>query len=562
MVTTILRNVSLACLLFLSSPLLSEAWAPPVTISDPAFSANVTGVPPIGVDADGNAIAIWVSQESTTSVVRSSRFSAVTQTWSSPLQIGSDGANDAHIAVTADGKALAVWSNSSSSVSTTYANIFDGSEWLGEYVIDTDSEYQTQFYPRVAVDNFGRGYVLWQVQGGNLARVIRSSTYYFDSDSWSSVVNISTDYGEGNQFVALPAIAVNPSGSAIATWVYQDITTQLHKVQANRYSGGEWLASGSEETIVSSTANTTQFAAPAVSVAPNGNAIVLFAGYDATMSPIQNYSISSSVFNLATLAWSSALQISSVGIADISKIFIDVACDGSGDAVGVWLMRDETTPPGTSVLQATTFPNLAWSTTSSTISDSDLLAYIGRVALDSSGDGYATWTASDGSTFMNIQVAKYTKNSDSWESPVTISDSGIFSTGPNQISGISSNTSGDFFGVWSHVDPSTSIVSVQSTDISVEPLPPANFLGMVLTYNFLNNTQYVLESAWDPSPSDNIIFYRLYKNDALFAEVSANDPLLYVKMSSDSDAFTNYSVAAINSRNLESERIALTVIAH
>lgn len=562
MVTTTLRNVSLVCLLFVSSHLVSETWAPPITISDPAFSATVTGIPPIGVDGAGNAIAIWVSQESTTSVVRSSRFSSVTKTWSSPVEIGSDGANDAHIAVTADGKAVAVWSNSSSSVSTTYANVFDGSDWLGEYIIDTDSEYQTQFYPRVAVDDFGRGYVLWQVQGGNLARVIRSSTYYFDTNSWSSVVNISTDYGEGNQYLALPAIAVNQSGSAVATWIYQDITTQIHKVQANRYSGGEWLASGSEETILTSSANTTQFAAPAVAVAPNGNALVLFASYDATMSPIQNYSISSTVFNLATLSWSSTVQVSPVGVADISKIFLDVACDGSGDAIAVWLMRDETTPPGTSVVQTTAFPNLSWSTTVSTISDSDLLAYICRVALDASGEGYAIWTATDNSTFMNIQVAKYAKNSDSWQSPITISDSGIFATGPNQISGISSNAAGDFFGIWSHVDASTSIVSIQSSDVSVEPLPPANFLGIVLTYDVLNSTQYVLESAWDPSPSDNIIFYRLYKNNVLFAEVSADDPLLYVKMSCDSDTFSDYSVAAVNSRNLESSRIPLTIRAH
>lgn len=552
------KKLSLILIYCIYLPLCGESWAPFQTVSDPTFSADATGVPSFGVDADGNSFIVWTSQETSQSVINVSRFNANTQTWSSPEQIGSDSAGDAHIAVTPEGKAIAVWTNSSATP-TIYANIFDGSEWSGEQIVDSNPTYQTQFYPKVAVDGFGRAYIVWQVQGGNLARVIRSSIYFFDTESWMTPSNISTDYGSENAFVALPIISVNSSGTAVATWVYQDVTNSQYKIQNNRFAGGSWLSSGNEEMLTSSSADTIRFTSPTVAVAPNGNSIALWVQYDGTITPEQPYSIMSSVRNLTTSSWSTPIQVSSTGSADISKIFVDVACDSFGDAVAVWLLADETVTD-TSYVQATTFPHLNWSATSQTISDTNLLAYIGRVAVDSLGDAYATWTASNNSTFTTIKAAKYTKSSDSWNAPQTIANSGNNSVGPNQISGIVTNYQGDFFAAWFHVDLSTSKVVLQSTYTSAQPLDPTDFIGIIVENQIFGTTEYILQATWNSSPSSNVIFYRIYKNNQLVTEVSVGHPLIFIKLACSASAFDGYQVAAVNSNNVESNRVSLEIV--
>ncbi len=535
----------------------ADTWTTPETISDPLYSANPTGIPAAGVDAQGNTIAIWTSQESSLSVIRASRFDAAAQTWSAAEQIGSDNAIDARIAVTSDGKAIAVWTNLTSTP-TVYANIFDGNSWTGEIIIDSNSSYQTQYYPKAAVDDFGRALIVWQVQGGNLARVIRSSTYLFQTNSWSPATNISTDYGTGNAFVAQPIISINPSGTAVALWIYQDTTTPQHKIQANRYAGGLWLTEGNEENIATSTSNTTQFTAQSVTVAPNGNAVALWAEYDATTTPLQQYTIQSTVRNISTAAWSAPLQISATGNADISKIFTDIAVDSSGDAVGVWLLKDEGASTPYSYLQASAFPQLAWSTVSTTISDPAFLAFLAKISLDSVGDGYVTWTAFSSTSLPKIQAAKYTKSFNSWDFPQTLSEAS--STNANQISTVVADAQGDFFALWYNADSITSIVVFQASRTTILPQPPSNFIGKVIQSQFLNSTIYTLEATWNASPSENIIFYRIYKNNQIVAEIPVGSPLLFVKLFCTPSYITRYKIAAVTSGNLESEQIDLQII--
>lgn len=126
--------LSLLLLISYSSTLQSQTWSSPANVSDPTFPANPTGLPVFGVDANGNAFAVWSSTESGVNVIRASHFNALTGTWSTPEFIGSANSADVHVAATADGKALAVWTNSIPN-STVYANVFDGTNWMGSLLL-------------------------------------------------------------------------------------------------------------------------------------------------------------------------------------------------------------------------------------------------------------------------------------------------------------------------------------------------------------------------------------------------------------------------------------------
>ncbi len=552
----------LACfLIFNFAQIYSQTWSPPVDVSDPLANALPVGPPSLGVDSNGNAIAVWASQESGQSLIKASRFDAVTQVWSFPVTIGSDSSNDAHIAVTADGKAIAVWTNSNP-LETTYSNMFDGSVWLGEQVVDTNPIYQTQFYPKVAIDEQGQAFSVWQVQAGNLARVIRSATFSFASNTWEAATNISTDYGLGNSFVGSPIISANATGTAVAGWIYQDTVTSNYKLQNNRYSGGAWLASGSEENIVTSNTDNVQFAPMALVVAPNGNALTIWPQYNGTQVPTQDYTIMSSIRNFGTSTWSSPVQISAVGNADISKIFVDLDVNASNNALGVWSFEDDTVLPNQVLIQAAAFPNLVWSGLATTISDPNLISLLGSVAIDNAGDGYATWTTSDFATFFSIQASKYSQSTNTWETPQTISDPGLFATGPNQISNISSDAKGDFFAIWFHIEPN---IIMQSSHITIQnpaptpPLPPSDFIGVIKKNKFLNKTECILKAKWGASASSNIISYRIYKNGRVVVTVLATSPLVFETYLHHCSA-KGYEIAAVSSDNLESSHIKLRLI--
>ncbi len=83
------------------------AWTTPVDLSNSAFSANL---PQVGVDGDGNAVAIWEYYGSDT-IIQASTLAFGTGAWSTPADLSIAGANSdtTQVSVNADGIAVAVW---------------------------------------------------------------------------------------------------------------------------------------------------------------------------------------------------------------------------------------------------------------------------------------------------------------------------------------------------------------------------------------------------------------------------------------------------------------------
>lgn len=92
------------------------------------------------------------------------------------------------------------------------------------------------------------------------------------------------------------------------------------------------------------------------------------------------------------------------------------------------------------------------------------------------------------------------------------------------------------------------------------PLPPSNFIGTVTKNMYFHKKEYILESSWDPSPSANVVLYRIYKNSHLVEEISADSPLEFVTKLHSKNSAKHYSVAAVNSDNLESVHIKITIV--
>lgn len=90
--------------------------------------------------------------------------------------------------------------------------------------------------------------------------------------------------------------------------------------------------------------------------------------------------------------------------------------------------------------------------------------------------------------------------------------------------------------------------------------PPSNFVGVVVKNKFLNKTNYILESKWDPSTTPNIAFYRIYKNGVLVDVVPVGSPLVFVTCLNSKKEASQFQLVAVTSNNVESTPISIRIV--
>lgn len=89
------------------------------------------------------------------------------------------------------------------------------------------------------------------------------------------------------------------------------------------------------------------------------------------------------------------------------------------------------------------------------------------------------------------------------------------------------------------------------------PAPPSNFIGKIKKCKFLNKTKCFLEATWTASPSEDVIFYRIYKDGFIINTVLATSPLIFVDSNLKDCSIAGFEVAAVNSDNFESIHVKL-----
>jgi hypothetical protein len=141
----------------------------------------------------------------------------------------------------------------------------------------------------------------------------------------------------------------------------------------------------------------------------------------------------------AAVQWVSPRTISASGANAFNP---QVAVDGSGNAVSVWIRNDGTNDR----VQAAIRPAGGEFGTATFISDPGQNAFSPQVAVDPAGNATAVWYRSDGSVFR-IQAA-FRPAGGSFGAPVTISDAGQGAFDPQ----VSMNSTGDAIVVWVRSD--------------------------------------------------------------------------------------------------------------
>lgn len=237
---------------FRASP--TGAWTRPARLS----AAGVdTAMPTVGIDAHGNAVAMWFTDQPNIDRIEAASGSVRTGRWSTPVQLAAGGPQrliNPQIAVNARGEAVATWEiwtaggpvDPNGQTNTVVAAVKPPRHtWLApvNLGIETDLTGQASASfefpgPQVALDARGDAIIVWQAKGRKA--LIPEASFSQPSGTWSTPAPIS------NTPALSPQVAMDARGDATVVWDGPNgsVVTAAKTATAHRWSASRTLARG------------------------------------------------------------------------------------------------------------------------------------------------------------------------------------------------------------------------------------------------------------------------------------------------------------------------------
>jgi hypothetical protein len=401
----------------------TRTWNAPVTLSD-SGAANVDE-PQITVDAAGNAVATWTASGGSlgSSRVRAARYSASTNTWTA-VPVPGQFSGKALVAGNVDGDAVIVWNELTSSV-------FSAPVSLQAIRYSVASGTWSDVEPLaatlavapvagdVAIDSAGNVVVVWLGQ-----TTVQVARYDAATTAWSGVVELSAPLD--NLAVSPPDLAMSAAGAALVSW------SRISTIEAALWpSGGSAWEAAVTVTAVTS-ADTTRSA-----LDPSGNGMVVWT----TNTGMSARQLWASRYDAATSAWSPATSLSSEAFV---LGYPSVTLDPLGNAFVAW--TQETAPAeGVPLYSARLAASTGAWTLSPGLSDTAQRAFNPDIAVDDAGNALVVWHQTAGA-FAATQALR-------WDATPPAPDLSAIAPGPGTLV--------ITFSLLPHTDPALAATGMQ-----------------------------------------------------------------------------------------------------
>lgn len=386
---------SLATLLGLLPIESAIKWTAPITISISETPAGDNFFPKVGVDASGNALAVWDSDQPLSIYDIFSRiYKRNINRWVSPVVLAADGPikpfSELGMGVNSGGDGAMIWVEDNAAAVNGAIFNFSSNTWTNVLTIALDGSAVFS-NAQAGFDNNGDAITIFQqLISGNYN--ILSSFYDHNLGTFSSPVTISNS----SNFDQKARLSTLPSGPGLSIWKE---SSGIDFLIASKYLGaGAWDAP--QLLTIGSVIDT-----PDVAVNSAGQGLGVWQN--------QN-TIESSFFDGTN--WGLSVVIATTG----SGFLLNprVAFNSSGQGMAVWDSGDSF---GNFETQASFYQSGSWSTpvTISSVSDTGN-PQSPQVAIDSSGNAVAIWTFVGGSNQI-IKSAYYAQTAGTWSSQVNLS---------------------------------------------------------------------------------------------------------------------------------------------
>jgi len=218
--------------------------------------------PDIGIDQDGNAIAVWTQQDSnaanTSTIIYASYYDGTN--WGAPFRLNNatTRAFEATIAMNDSGIATVVWSedtnpyNPSSpgyEIPNMWARVFINSSWVAPVKIGTPTlqRYDGTSRQDVAINSNGNAIAVWEEGQGSNFNIVESRLDV-NSNIWSTANPIATS----TKYVSYTRAVMLENGDAAVIWAADNGTTNDGVIRYFDSSANTWLDSEYYEAISNS----------------------------------------------------------------------------------------------------------------------------------------------------------------------------------------------------------------------------------------------------------------------------------------------------------------------
>jgi len=274
---------------------------------------------------------------------------------------------------------------------------------------------------------------------GNALNQNYAWSFTTEDGGWSNAALVEV----GADDAALPQLAMDDSGNALAVWMQGD------DILANRYSGtdGSWGTA----TIIETEDGRAHL--PNIAIDSNGNAWAVW-----VQSHDSEFSIWANRFSVDVDngSWGQAVLIEQI---DNDAIHPEIAVDNSGNALAVWAQQNDAGAAYNIWANRYSVNNNSWGS-AEMIEGSTGDAKYSKVAVDDSGNAVAVWHERESSEYR-IWANRYNVSNDSWGEAERIGSGG--GDGNPHPSGstinrieftpeISVDSNGNALTVWSQID--------------------------------------------------------------------------------------------------------------
>jgi hypothetical protein len=299
-----------------STKLFGQPWIPAFGQNINDTTAGMSGQAALSVDSQGNAIAIW---EYDNPVSLRYSYKPFGMAWT-PATLTNFQTFDYQVVLNPPENGTAVWDQGGA----LFASTFNSNVWTTPVQLDTQNRS-----PVLAVDPNGNAIAMWSVN-----QEVKSASLPFGG-SWETPVIIETYMGAGS--TGFKSIAVDESGNAVGVW---STDTGVHS--ATKLFNQSW------STVYSfPNSGTNANGQPSVAIDPQGNAVAIWPNIN--MGTIQT------AYKPFGEPWSDVVTI---GLGDSPQ----VAVDSCGTAVTAWagnnnIIQTAFKPVGMSWMISQSFPS-------------------------------------------------------------------------------------------------------------------------------------------------------------------------------------------------------------
>jgi hypothetical protein len=415
---------ALCALMFVAASRAEAApWSGPEAVS--ALDAHAPASE-VGVDADGDATAVWTNDATVGSVVQAA-YRPAGAGWEPPLDLSGPGGEveAADLAVNPAGDAVAVWrvtTGGNFSVQTAFRPA--GGPWQpSETVSSPGAAGET---PQVSIDEAGDAVLVYKEGAVGIVAFHRPA-----NGSWQGGVHISPGGAEA------PDVVMNSAGAAIAVWAAPSGPTSV--IEASSMSaGGSW----SGRQALSTTALVTE--PPQVTSDAEGE---FFALWSLGGSGSQTIELARKPMSGA---WEAPEMVSTAGLEAEPQLAVDPA----GDVVAAWYRSGGSAGS----IEATSLRAGGSWAPPSRLSPVGVDAKAPRIAISPSGVAQVVWTSTkETEHHLELSTVHLQVNA-SWKASITITHEGHLVSAPR----IGIGRSGRTVVTWS-VETSVGVVVIKGS---------------------------------------------------------------------------------------------------